>query len=133
MTMFIETKEGQTHATCEERLKKYGGKAKCCLCNTHDSCTIADSMGIFSPHEMTKVIKHAGRYMKKEQDKIMPSMNEHIDTLAEAMLKQIANKYIMVQDTHEGKSHQRHWYLVAQKMLKKLVKEYEKLCKTSYD
>ena len=86
-----------------------------------------------SQKEMKKAIKHAGRYMKKEQDKIMPSMNGYIDTLAESMLKQIANKYIMVQDTHEGKSHQRHWYLVAQKMLKKLMKEYERVCKESYN
>lgn len=38
--MFIETKEGKTHAVCEEQLKKYGGKAKCCLCNVHDGCTL---------------------------------------------------------------------------------------------
>ncbi len=69
--MFIETKEGQTHATCEEQLKKYGGKAKCCLCNKHDGCDLADSHGMFSKKEMTKAIKHTGKYMKKEQDKVL--------------------------------------------------------------
>ena len=54
------------------------------------------------------------------------------DTLAEQMVRTIANKHIKVQDTHEGKSHQRHWYLVAQKMLKKLVKEYKRVCKERY-
>ena len=127
-----------------------------------------------SPEEMTKAIKHAGKYMKKEQNKIMPpdefcpecyslkrkpnkdcknhdsywvdievtklyrdtknsGLKNATDTLAEYMVKNIANKHIKVQDTHEGKSHQRHWYLVAQKMLKKLVKEYDKLCKSSYE
>ncbi len=56
-----------------------------------------------------------------------------IDEFSKSMVKTIANKHIVVQDTHEGKSHQRHWYLVAQKMLKKLVKEYDKLCKESYN
>lgn len=69
--MFIETKEGQTHAVCEEQLKKYGGKAECCLCNKHDGCAIADSEGMFSSHEMTKAIKHAVKYSKKEQDKVL--------------------------------------------------------------
>ena len=54
------------------------------------------------------------------------------DTLAEQMVRTIANKHIKVQDTHEGKSHQRHWYLQAQKMLKKLVKEYKRVCKERY-
>ena len=55
-----------------------------------------------------------------------------IDRLSETMVIKIANKHIKVQDTHEGKSHQRHWYLVAQKILKKLVKEYERVCKDAY-
>ena len=126
-----------------------------------------------SPEEMTKAIKHAGKYMKKEQNKIMPpdefcpecyslkrkpnkdcknhdsywvdievtklyrdiknsGLKNATDTLAEQMVRTIANKHIKVQDTHEGKSHQRHWYLQAQKMLKKLVKEYKRVCKERY-
>ena len=68
-------------------------------------------------------------YFQSEKD----TMTSAIDSLSEAMVKTIANKHIKVQDTHEGESHQRHWYLVAQKMLKKLVKEYDKLCKSSYE
>ena len=60
-------------------------------------------------------------------------ISDAIDSVSVLMVKTIANKHIKVQDTHEGKSHQRHWYLVAQKMLKKLVKEYDKLCKSSYE
>ena len=60
-------------------------------------------------------------------------ISDAIDSVSVLMVKTIANKHIKVQDTHEGKSHQRHWYLVAQKMLKKLMKEYKRVCKDSYN
>lgn len=74
-----------------------------------------------SQKEMKKAIKHAGK-----------SMNEEIDKLSEVMVKNIANKKIKVQSSYEGKQHQRHWYLVAQKMLKKLMKEYTRVCGEGY-
>ncbi len=30
----------ETHNVCENRLKKEGGKAKCCDCNPHDGCNL---------------------------------------------------------------------------------------------
>jgi len=71
-------------------------------------------------------VNHEKYWIKKDD------LIDAIDSVSVLMVKTIANKHIKVQDTHEGKSHQRHWYLVAQKMLKKLVKEYDKLCKDSY-
>lgn len=111
--------------------------------------------------EMTKAIKHAGKFMKKEQDRIMPpdeycpeclslkrkpnkdclnhgktwtgnELGQTIDELARLMVEKIANNIIEVDTTSEGRSAQRHWYLVAQKMLKKLMAEYKRVCKEEY-
>lgn len=119
--------------------------------------------------EMTKAIKHAGKYMQREQNKIMPpieycpecyslkrypnkacknhdsyyrkadswnslgEINELIVDLSEAMVKRIANRYIQVQDTHEGKSHQRYWYLRAQEGIRKALKSYKKSLYCTYN
>lgn len=61
------------------------------------------------------------------------SLDVSIDEFALLMVKTIANKHIVVQDTHEGRIAQRYWYKEAQKMLKKLVKEYERVCKEEYN
>jgi len=140
--------------------------------------------------EMKKAIKHAGKYMQKEQDRVLSSrvrvtcfrrhkpvrnlpieycpeclslkrkpnkecvnhesywisadmqklydepwrkeLPNAIDKLSEIMVKTIANKLIVVQDTYDGRIAQRYWYKVAQKMLKKLMKEYERVCKEMY-
>ncbi len=135
--MFIETKEGQTHATCEEQLKKYGGKAKCCLCNKHDGCTLKN-ISIDNAKDWTKPVSSTGgdltlAKLSKEYKKIKRAeLQDATESLAEQMVKTIANKHIKVQDTHEGRIAQRYWYKEAQKMLKKLVKEYERVCKEGY-
>jgi len=54
-------------------------------------------------------------------------MNNKIDIALE-MVKQIANKHIDVQNTWDGRSAQRYWYLVA----KKALKDYEKEVKRAY-
>lgn len=111
--MFIETKEGQTHAVCEEQLKKYGGKAKCCLCNKHDGCDLANSKGMFSPHEMTKAIKHAMKVSKKEQDEVL--RNAELENIV-AELFFWARRY----------AHGRHTYLpdVIRRIYKTLTEKY---------
>lgn len=58
---------------------------------------------------------------------------ETITELSELMVKHIANKLIKVENTYSGKRHQRHWYLKAQKMLKKLMKEYKRVCGEMYN
>jgi len=116
--MFIETKEGQTHATCEERLKKYGGKAECCLCNKHDGCGIADSEQMFSPHEMTKATRHAGKYMKKEQDKVLTE--PRLKKVLKSILS-IAQVSILIQNLSKSS------LVDCMAMIKEVEKEIEKL------
>lgn len=59
-------------------------------------------------------------------------LGQTIDELARLMVEKIANNIIEVDTTSEGRSAQRHWYLVAQKMLKKLMAEYKRVCKEEY-
>lgn len=59
-------------------------------------------------------------------------LSQTIDELARLMVEKIANNIIEVDTTSEGRSAQRHWYLVAQKMLKKLMAEYKRVCKEEY-
>lgn len=68
----------------------------------------------------------------KNQYDNQDELNQTIDELARLMVEKIANNLIDVETTSEGRSAQRHWYLVAQTMLKKLMKEYERVCKESY-
>ena len=39
-----ETKHEQdsTHICCNNRLKKEGGKARCCICIPHKNCNLSD-------------------------------------------------------------------------------------------
>lgn len=76
---------------------------------------------------------------KKHPERLKPfvapppfNMNDEIDGIAEDMVREIANKYIKVQGSWDGKQHQRFWYLEAKKMLKKLMKEYKRVCKDAY-
>ena len=114
-----------------------------------------------SPEEMTKAIKHAREYMKKEQDKIMPpeeycpeclslkrkpnkdclnhekiwngsELSQAIDELARIMVEKIANDIIEVDTTSEGRSAQRHWFLQAQEALRMTCKQYKDALEEEY-
>ena len=39
LTSFEHGEEG-THGACENRLKKEGGKARCCVCRPHKDCNL---------------------------------------------------------------------------------------------
>ena len=94
-------------------------------CKNHDSYWIKPTPAKGGDFTLAKLMKEYKKIKRAE-------LQDATESLAEHMVKTIANKHIKVQDTHEGRSHQRHWYLVAQKMLKKLVKEYERVCKEEY-
>jgi len=100
-------------------------------CKNHESYWIDKDVQIAIDR-----LKDAKKHPERLKPFVAPppfNMNDEIDGIAEDMVREIANKIIVVQDAHEGRSHQRHWYLVAQKMVKKLVKEYERVCKDSYN
>ena len=63
----------------------------------------------------------------------MNQLKQPIDDLSEAMVKNIANELIKVDSAAEGRGAQRHWYLQAKKMLKKLMKEYKEMCEEMYN
>lgn len=88
--MFNDLPEGQTHACCQNRLAKEGGKAKCCDCHPHEDCNMdspeADNLARMKPSErIEEAIIHGGGGLIQEVISLKLSICAELDRIQEEL------------------------------------------------
>lgn len=64
---------------------------------------------------------HKTKKSKKSDSKTNDAVVDDVQDIALLMVKQLANKFIKVDNTWEGVVAQRHWYLEANEMIKTYI------------